>query len=353
MNLNNKGEKEMKPLISIIVPCYNVEKWIDRCILSLINQTIGVDNLQIILVNDASTDNTFERLKIWEEQYSEQILVISYDKNMRQGYARNVGLSYALADYIGFVDSDDWIEPQMYANLYEYALKYQADVTKCKFIRDPGNAVINHQERQDVFWECPSREGLYYNNLSYYGNNGEYGGVCTGLYKKEILMKNNIFFPENLTYEDNFWGRILELYTKTIYIIDEIYYHYFINLASTVCTKGSSHHLDRLEIEVMLTEELNRRNAFNIFYEENLIRFLQMFYLNTLFILFTRYEVTPEIFTTMQNTIKHYFPDYLERIDLSKYGRREQALIKLIEIPNMGKEDIDEIKDLYLKSLLR
>lgn len=86
-------------LISIIVPCYNVENYIDRCVSSLVSQTIGIENLEIILVNDASRDNTLFKLYEWEKKYPDSIMVITYDENIRQGGARNVGLSYATSDY--------------------------------------------------------------------------------------------------------------------------------------------------------------------------------------------------------------------------------------------------------------
>ena len=107
-----------QPLISIIVPCYNVEQYIDRCLDSIVKQTIGFNNLQVIVVNDASTDGTLEKLIQWEKQYPQNILIITYDVNIKQGGARNRGLQYADAEYIGFVDADDWIEPEMYEELY-------------------------------------------------------------------------------------------------------------------------------------------------------------------------------------------------------------------------------------------
>ena len=68
--------------VSIIIPCYNAERYIDRCVLSLVNQTIGIDNLELIFVNDASTDHTYEKLCEWEVKYSESIMVINCDENV-------------------------------------------------------------------------------------------------------------------------------------------------------------------------------------------------------------------------------------------------------------------------------
>ena len=103
------------PLVSIIVPVYNVELFIDECISSLVNQTLS--NIEIILVNDASTDKSLEKIVEWSRK-DDRIVVINSKQNLRQGGARNLGIKAARADYIGFVDSDDFVSYEMYENLY-------------------------------------------------------------------------------------------------------------------------------------------------------------------------------------------------------------------------------------------
>ena len=119
--------------ISIIIPCYNVEKYIDKCMNSILNQTIGIENLEIILVDDKSTDNTVERLKQYEVAYPEQIMLILCEKNGRQGTARNIGMSYATGEYISFVDSDDWIRKDMYEILMTLIEETNADIVQFDF----------------------------------------------------------------------------------------------------------------------------------------------------------------------------------------------------------------------------
>ena len=107
--------------ISIIIACYNVEKYLMRCFESLEKQTIGMENMELIFVDDASTDHTWDMIQTIENQYPQNVVAIHCDENGRQGKARNIGMSYAAADYIGFVDSDDWVE----ANMYEILLDEQ------------------------------------------------------------------------------------------------------------------------------------------------------------------------------------------------------------------------------------
>lgn len=128
--------------ISIIVPCYNVEKYVGKCIESLLAQTIGRDKLELIFINDASTDGTLRILKAYERMDPEHICVITYDENIKQGGARNVGLSYATGNYIGFVDADDWIEPDMYERLLTMVKKYNCDMVCCDM--DWRNSVVGY-----------------------------------------------------------------------------------------------------------------------------------------------------------------------------------------------------------------
>ena len=119
---------KMSKKISIIIPCYNVEKYIDRCIRSLVKQTIGIEQLELICVDDASTDGTVEKLKRWEKRFPASILLILCEQNGKQGTARNIGFSHANADYIGYVDADDWVEDSMFEKLYDAALENDTDI---------------------------------------------------------------------------------------------------------------------------------------------------------------------------------------------------------------------------------
>ncbi len=93
--------------VSIVVPCYNAVQYLDRCIDSLVNQTIGIENLEIILVDDASTDDgqTWARIVETERRFPDSVMAVSLSENLRQGGARNVGISYAGGEYLMFCGS--------------------------------------------------------------------------------------------------------------------------------------------------------------------------------------------------------------------------------------------------------
>ena len=134
------------PLISIIVPVYNTAVFLENCINSLLNQTYC--NLEIILVDDGSTDESLEICQKYEKNHS-QIKCIHID-NHGVSYARNIGLSVARGEYIGFVDSDDWIEPNMYSTLYRGMVSNNVQLASCTFFNDFTNNQQVEYNQQDM-----------------------------------------------------------------------------------------------------------------------------------------------------------------------------------------------------------
>jgi len=345
--------------ISVIIPCYNVEKYIDRCINSLVNQTIGVSNLQIIAVNDASTDNTLVKLQEWEQRYPDNILIITYEENIRQGGARNRGLEYAEGDYIGFVDSDDFVELSMFEELYDKALETDADVVRCKSVRDSEGStdIINNNPQKDVYYSFDKNGDFYINCVSDTGNNGEYGGVWSGLYKRELIFDHQLFFPEKLRYEDNLWGELLKLYQRDEYLIDRQLYHYWVNNESTIMKRNSMAIMDKLTIEVMILEEYRSRGAFQLFADRLFLSFIGRGYTGFMYHIFLRFDTIPISLNDMREFVRGCFPDYAERIkkslNLEAQHMSNRILLEcLLSDEQFTQERQEEIKRNFLKSFI-
>ena len=113
--------------VSLVVPIYNSSKYLNKCIDSLVNQTLK--DIEIILINDGSTDKSLEILKNYQQK--DNRIKILTQNHKKQGKARNYGISVAQGEYIGFVDSDDWCELDMFEKLYEKAIKTDSDITMC------------------------------------------------------------------------------------------------------------------------------------------------------------------------------------------------------------------------------
>ena len=280
------------PLISVILPCYNVEKLIDRCLTSIVEQTIGVTQLEIICVDDCSTDHTWDKLLAWEERYPELFMVVKSDENGRQGKARNIGMQYATAQWLGFIDSDDWIEPDYFEILYQYARDSEYDMVCCGHERDFSAELTffekekRRTEKEDVivsvFDDEKRREIIKMPPLGY--------SAWAKLIRKDFLLDHELLFPEYITYEDAAWGSLFHLYVKNAYIVKEKLYHYYVNADSTVLTTNSNHHLDCILSQDMLWEEWKKRGFLEKYPKELEVEHIFSGYLAGLKACIFRYE---------------------------------------------------------------
>lgn len=321
----------MRKLVSVILPCYNVEKYIDKCMESLLNQTLGLENMELIFVNDASTDSTYERLLEYEKKYSDSILVINQSENRRQGAARNAGMKFASGEYIGFCDSDDWAEPDMFEVMYNALKESDADYVVCARYEDFPDG------QQRVFG--PEEDGLLELEQEEFkqliSNTCSPGGVYQHLYRREFLEKANVWFPEMIRYEDNYFVGILVYYAKKIVMIKKPLYHYLINPESTIQARNKMWHLDRLKSELLRVEELERRGLLQKYHTDIEYQFLTLFFVNTISILINRFDEIPYgIVKEMQSMVKSLFPGWQQNILLQHYStRKKKEIAGLINYP--------------------
>ena len=202
------------PKISIIIPVYNVQAYLKECLDSVINQTIK-DDLEIIVVNDGSTDNSQKIIDEYVEKYPK--LVKSFIKeNHGQGSARNYGVKKASGEYIGFVDADDYIEKDMYEILYKEAKKKELDIVVC-------DMVWAYEDGKKEYRETLPRFLKDFNYKTYILSNP---GPVNKIYKREIWEEKEVFFPEDIIYEDFAIIPAMPKYTKKIGYINKQFYYY-------------------------------------------------------------------------------------------------------------------------------
>lgn len=197
------------PKVSIIVPVYNVEKYIDKCLSSLVNQTLN--DIEIIIVNDGSIDNSEHIILKYKEKYPSKIVYLKKE-NGGLSDARNFGMPYAKGDYIAFLDSDDYVELDTYEKLYNRAIQTDADMVEC-----------------DFYWEYSDKK-IHDTSANYKDESNMYANArvvaWNKLYKKDLIINSGIKFPKGLRYEDlEFFYKILPQ-LKKIELINEPLIHY-------------------------------------------------------------------------------------------------------------------------------
>lgn len=202
----------MKDYISVIIPCYNVENYIEKCVDSILNQSYK--KLEIILVDDCSTDNTYKIIKGYEKKY-DNITVIKNEKNSGAGYSRNNALKIAKYDLISFIDSDDYLDDNYYEEMIKTMKKDKADVVVCDIYIKYENV-----EGTDIrSYACANK-----NDKFSYIHNGLAASPCNKIFKKEDILKYP--FPEGIMNEDIATVLPILIDAKKITYTPEAYYNY-------------------------------------------------------------------------------------------------------------------------------
>lgn len=284
--------------VSVIVPVYNMESYLEKCMDSLVNQTL--DDIEIIVVNDGSVDNSLKILNKYKKKYPEKVQVINQE-NSGISVARNNGLKKATGKYVGFVDSDDFIDLNMFKHLYDKCKKINADIVVCnykKYYSDTDSYesvdVVRNIHCSSLFEEPSLINSIYY-------------APWNKLYKRSLF--DGIKFPVNKKYEDI--NAILKVFLKAKKIgkLDEYLYLYRINNSGETltinkkisdivyilkdlvdwCKKLNEYHLIESEMEklcvnslfyyLILSYQINDKN-YILDFRKNIIVFLNLEFKN-------------------------------------------------------------------------
>ena len=207
------------PKVSVIIPVYNTEKYLQKCLDSVCNQTLS--DIEIICINDVSTDNSLAILKEYAKK-DNRIKLINFKENKGAAAARNTGIDEAQGEYIGFVDSDDFVDLDFYEKLYNKAKESDADVVR-------GNILEVRNGLKRYCFEDLARKirkfKIHFNGL-----------FVTAIYRKQFLFFNNINFTEQCEFgEDRLF--VIESVTKAnkVLVINDVYYNYVRHMESSSC----------------------------------------------------------------------------------------------------------------------
>ncbi len=313
--------------LSIIVPVYNMESGgkLEYCLESLVKQT--VEDYEIIAVDDCSTDGSLAVLKGYEKKYPEKFHAIHSPVNRHQGGAKNIGLKQAKGDWIGFIDSDDWITPDMYERLIRKAEETGADLVGCDYCltgehsMKVGQVVHNNKKEQcGVLNEARKRSLIL-----------DGGSLVVKIFRRSMILENELWFPENIFYEDNALGNSYLILARHFEYIEEPLYYYYQHGESTVHTISVKRCEDRMEAGRLMLAEAKRHGFFEACRLELEYSFTLLFYINTLFTYMVgadriSYRFVKSLGREMKQTFPEFFknPYYLERTH-----KEEKKLIRM------------------------
>lgn len=307
--------------LSIVVPVYNMaaDNKLRFCLDSLVNQSIA--DYEIIAVDDASTDESLEILREYESHYPWKFKVIQSYENVKQGGARNKGIAAARGKWIGFVDSDDWIAPDMYEKLIDKAEKTGADVVGCDYCMVDtqtmriGKLMPNNTMDQTGILDHEKYKKLVMNPAS----------MVIKVYLKAVIDENHLRFPEKTFYEDNCASPIWMLHFTHFEKVEEPLYYYYQHDASTVHEISMEKCEARLLMGKRLIEEARKYGFYKFYRQEFEFAFSKLYYMNTLFTYMLGIK-KPKLgfLKKLADGMRQEFPDFQENIYYQSEFDKEQ-----------------------------
>lgn len=313
---------KVNPLVSVIIPVYNVEKYLEECLNSVINQTYR--NLEIILVDDGSTDNS----SFICDKYvgTDDRIIVIHQKNMGLVGARKSGVLAATGDIATFVDSDDWLDLNMYEVMVKEMAESGADIVTSGLIREYERHFVSDMESIEpgtysgeilekvIKSNFIDTEKFFKSNISMH--------IYNKLFERKLLLKNELLIPENISIAEDaacVYPCILD--ADKITVIDRCFYHYRIRSNSIM---GQSNDTDIIKIKALYQYLYHRFNSYPS--KLDLERQLR------LLIIYCVLLVSPRKLMTNRKDYLYYYPEVKKGMKIIIYGtgRAGRALMKIL-----------------------
>ena len=264
-----------KPKVSIVVPVYNCEKYLQECLDSIVNQTFK--DIEIICVNDSSTDNSLQILEEYAKK-DDRIKIVT-QPGSNAGMARNTGLEIARGDYIQFLDADDYFDLSMLSKLYDKITSTDSDVAFCIYSK------FDNATKKNIWVSNPKKSFKHYDtpfSIKDYPDNffqiGSDPNIWTRLFKRSFIIENGIRFSSTSSTNDLFFVYTALALAKKIIFYNEILVYYRTNLADSITSKNS---MDSFRDIIIVYDELyhflNERNIFQLLKKSFCMRFEDSF----------------------------------------------------------------------------
>ncbi len=320
--------------VSVIIPCFNAALYIDRCLKSLEDQTLGIENLDIIAADDVSGDDTVKKLLEWKERFPDSIKVIEMQEHSLQGAARNAAIRQAEGDYIAFLDADDWLLPEALEHIYEKAVKSGAEITgyysRTATGFSPDDRDYSREGKSRLIKLDGTKELI---ELLYTGITMR--GCWDKMYKRNFVLNNELQFAEGVFDEESLFTIPGFLSAKKYYLLNEDLHRYYENLESTVfkLARDMSHRDDNAKTWFRLIIFLKDKGYLDREPEIIEALFLQNYFNRSFLINIPRglfYD--PDTVKNMQNTVHVFFPNY-ENNPILRQMRSLKYMKQMLDYP--------------------
>lgn len=334
--------------LSIIIPCYNVEDSIQKCLDSLYAQTLPLNELEIIAVDDTSTDHTYEILKENEKKHPDILQIIHFDSNEGVSVSRNIGLQRAQGEYIGFVDGDDFVDIDMFERMIACANKYHADFVACKgsdITKHDANEIkvskmqrgrqqeetylslVEEEVRRDflIFSDCSTRS-------------------WDKIYRLSFLKQHEIAFPSGIIGEDIYFCYLVYAFATNCCMMQETFYYHVID-ENTQNSIYQNRQLERIHSMERLYHELISREMFLSYYKEWEMIYIRKYYSDVMHLMTMEFDaISDSVYAHIGSFMDTVFPN----ASANPYLQNEAFEIEQFYMQTMHwtKEDLDEFEQM-------
>ena len=313
--------------LSVIVPVYNTaaDGKLEYCLNSLVGQTL--QDMEIIAVDDCSTDQSWNILQQFEKKYPGRFRAVHSEVNRKQGGAKNIGLTLASGEWIGFIDSDDWITPDRDEKMLARAEETGADMVGCDYCLTQEHSM---KTGQVVHNNSPEQAGSL-DHDKYASLILDSGSLVVKIYRRDIILGCESRFPEGIFYEDNALGNTWMLRAKHFAYMPEPMYYYYQHEASTVHTITRKRCEDRMEAGRIMIAEAKRYGYLEEYYKELECSFSVLFYVNTLFTyMFGVKKKELSFVKALGDEMRSTFPGFQENPYYQKrFNEEEKKLVRM------------------------
>ncbi len=314
-------------LISVIVPVYNVEKYLARCLDSLVNQTY--QNIEIIIIDDGSTDSSNQIIKKYEDKYP-KLIKAYHKKNGGLSDARNFGLNKAQGEYILFVDSDDYVDHDFVEKLYQNIVINKSDIAICNIIDEYEN-----KKNTKIYTNyVPSKVGNIYQDKRILLNRF---ATWNKLYKRTLFENKELKFAQGKIYEDVRLIPKLYLSAQSISFVNDALYHYVIRNNSIMTSSSLDKNLDIISAFEDFISFYQKRNVYERFQDEIEKLAIDHIVIAT----FSRVVVLSQLRDLKKNTepyytfMDKYFPKYMQNKYLDTLSTNHKLILTLVYNRNL------------------
>jgi glycosyltransferase involved in cell wall biosynthesis len=318
-----------KIAVTVIIPCFNTSKTLRRCWSSLNEQTLGLEHLQCIFVDDASTDDgaTWMMLQSIEAEAPKQVAILQLDQNMKQGGARNAAIPYATGKYLQFMDADDELTSDMLGKLYQLAEQHETDIIQFNHCLDIGGRRVPLQNSKE--------NGLHYVDESYRRQLLQGSlltcGCTNKFYRMDFVRKAGVKFAEHCFYEEPLFVYPLFLYLKKYMTITDAPYIYYVHPGSTATSRLASSILDHPTVQFETLQRCMEEIGLYQKYRDDIALYFFWSFIGETLLWTVEKEgaVLPlEYFREMQNVFQNLFPDWHKIADRNGWSKAFINILK-------------------------